>query len=111
MKIQIIKHSSKTKPVKVTIEKHTPETRAVKVTIEKAPTVPVSMRGLLQRINRKLASQNEIIRASRGSRAKSELGDFFTLDVSLNCIVHKDVDPVDLARELGILKPYEHVSL
>lgn len=124
MKSQTNKHSPENKPVKAIIEKHTPEMRTVKVIVEKAPTdpqfvevivekhtFPISMRSLLQRINRKIASKNEIIRASRGSRAKSELGDFFTLDVSYNCIVAKDVCPIDLAKELGILKPYEHVIL
>lgn len=73
-------------------------------------TVPVSPRALVQRIHRKLKSHDEVLKTSRGERARLELGEFYLLDVSVNAIMRKDVDPSELARELDVLKPWEHVT-
>lgn len=72
--------------------------------------VPVTMRALVQRINRKLKEDDRVLKASRGERARLDLGDFYVLDVSINGIAEKQVDPEDLGRELGVLQPYERVD-
>lgn len=76
---------------------------------QKDRTVPVTMRALLQRINRALALDAEVLKTARGQRAEMELGQFYTIDQRRNVIVDKDVDPEALARKLGALKEYEHV--
>ncbi|HTQ03027.1 MAG TPA: hypothetical protein VMI54_04195 [Polyangiaceae bacterium] len=69
--------------------------------------VPVTKRALIQRINRKIADDGEVLKATRGERSRQELGDFYILDPNHNAIVNKHVDPEALGRELGVLKPYE----
>lgn len=67
--------------------------------------VRVSRAALMARINRKLAADGEKLEASRSARAKQDLGEFYIRgEVGIN---HHNVDPVDLARELGVLKPWE----
>ena len=73
----------------------------------KGQKVPVTKRALVQRINRKLAASGEAIKAARGGRQRRELGDFYRLNVNRNTLVAKDVDPEALARELGVLHPWE----
>jgi Domain of unknown function (DUF6602) len=72
-------------------------------------SVPVTLRSVLQRINRKLAKQGEVLKATRGERARSQMGDFFVIDASRNFLVQANVDPEALARELGVLNPWESV--
>ena len=76
----------------------------------KRTTVPISMRALIQRINRKLVADNETLKVSRGGRAEQDLGRYFIVDVSFNGVVRKNVDPEALGRELGVLHEYEHVA-
>jgi hypothetical protein len=76
-------------------------------------TVPVSLRALVQRVNRKLRPDNEALRATRpGTRAAVELGDFYILRyggaAGSNIIAHH-VDPESYGRELGALAAHEHV--
>ena len=71
--------------------------------------IPVTMRALLQRINRALAQDDEVLKKTRGARAVQELGDYYVLDFNRNALVEKDVDPEELGRELGILEDYERV--
>ena len=70
--------------------------------------VPVTMRALIQRINRKLASDNEMLRRTRG-QASVDLGVYHVIDVSKNAVVGKDIDPEAYGRDLGVLKPWERL--
>ena len=69
--------------------------------------VKVSRVAFMARINRKLAYKGKQVRASRSAGAKRRLGAFFVLDVRRNIIESASVDPVALARELGVLKAWE----
>jgi hypothetical protein len=69
----------------------------------------VSLRALIQRINRKLALDDEKLKASRGARAIQDLGDYYILDFSRNVISAKYVDPESLGREMEVLAPWESV--
>jgi hypothetical protein len=71
--------------------------------------VPITTRALVQRINRALGKRDEVLKITRGERARSDLGDFYVLDVSMNAVVSKDVDPEELGRKLGVLKEWERV--
>jgi hypothetical protein len=73
------------------------------------PSVPVSLRALLQRINRKLAAQEECLKATRGERGRHDLGDYYIVDVRRNFVVATHQDPETLGRELGALRPWEAV--
>lgn len=69
--------------------------------------VPVSTRALIQRINRKLAERDQVLRTARGERARTELGDYFVIDVHRNVLTLYRVNLEVLGRELGALQPWE----
>lgn len=71
--------------------------------------VIISKRALLQRINRKLAKDGEVMRAARSELSRQVVGDFYVVDTAINGVVEKDVDPAVKARELGVLAAYESV--
>ena len=76
-----------------------------------ANKVPVSTRALVQRINRKLQKDDEKLKACRrDSRAYHDLGDFYVVDVSTGFVTTKDIDLEGIGREMGVLKPYEHLT-
>ena len=68
--------------------------------------VPVTTRAVLQRINRRLGADDEMVKKSRGAGAYA-LGDYYRIDVAKNFVVEKHVDPEALARRLGVLADYE----
>jgi hypothetical protein len=72
--------------------------------------VPVSLRAVIQRVNRKLADEGQMghkLKAARDSRRSA--GDFYVVDIARAWIVQERVDPETLARELGALQPWEEV--
>jgi hypothetical protein len=69
----------------------------------------VTMRALIQRINRKLSTDQEVLKKTRGERACQDLGDYYVLNVNRNWIVGKDVAPEALGRKLGVLSAWEAV--
>ena len=71
--------------------------------------IPVTMRAVIQRINRALQSEDRMLRAVRGARAKIEFGDYYILDTRRNFSLDTHVDPEALGRELGVLKDYERL--
>jgi hypothetical protein len=77
----------------------------------RAIKTPVAMRSLIARINRKLAPQGMRLKTARGERVRQSVGDYYVIDTRLNVVVHRyrDCSPEDVARELGVLKPYEQV--
>lgn len=86
---------------------------------KKRKRVPVSMRALVQRINRKLAAAERErggepklaarLKAARGDAVRA-LGDYYLVDVERNAVERTDVDPEALGRELGALAAWEEVS-
>lgn len=73
-------------------------------------TTPVTTRALIQRINRKLKPENEILKTSRGARCRQDMGDYFIIDFFSNVVIAQHVDPETLGRELEVLKAWEHVA-
>jgi hypothetical protein len=104
--------------IKKRISKSTRVTGAAALSFRRNTTaakVPVTMRALLQRINRELADDNERLYASRSPRAKIDLGNFYVIrfgrggsEPSTN-VVDQHVDPEALGREMGVLRPWEGV--
>ena len=75
----------------------------------KAKKIGVTMRSVIQRLNRKLAADDEVLKVARGERMRQELGDYYVLNVRMNGVMHHDVDPEAMAREMGALKVWERV--
>jgi len=66
---------------------------------------PVTERALVQRINRKLAGENEQIRKWRSGQWK---GYYFHLDVSHNMLLSESFNDIEsFARELGVMEKWE----
>lgn len=73
----------------------------------KAKRVPVSVRAVIQRINRKLKPDFGALKTSRSERMRFDVGQFYIIDYQLNAIQHHNVDPEALGREMGVLKDWE----
>ena len=77
----------------------------------KANKVPISERALMQRLNRKLGKEQLALKKTReDSRAWSNLGDFYVLDIHTNSIADSKLTVVDLermGREHKVLADFE----
>ena len=76
----------------------------------KHKTVPVSVRALIQRINRNLAKDQKQLKSTRGDRWRNELGDYYIIDENLNAVIEKHVTLEVLGRDLCCLSAWEAVS-
>jgi hypothetical protein len=72
--------------------------------------VSVTMRALTQRINRKLAQQDEQLKKSGSVNLAQDLGDYYVLDLQRNAVARLNVDPEELGRKLGVLRAWECVA-
>jgi hypothetical protein len=68
--------------------------------------VIVSERAILQRINRVLSKEGEMLKKSRPAY-QTEIGDFYLIDLERNFVIKKDVDIEALARKKGVLAGWE----
>jgi hypothetical protein len=78
--------------------------------VKRKSFVPVSERALVQRINRKLLLDDQRLVKTRGAQAILDLGEYYVLDWRRNLALDTRVDPEDLGRELGALRPWERVA-
>jgi hypothetical protein len=78
---------------------------------KKVQKVPVSMRALIQRINRKLAKDYQRVGRKRGGTwyQSNETQEYFLLDVYQNRVLDTDLDPEWFGRKIGVLQPWEEV--
>lgn len=62
--------------------------------------------GLFGRVKRALLKREHVLlrKCSHRSRFYYDVGDYYTVDMSTNCVLAKHVDLDDLAAELGIAK-------
>jgi hypothetical protein len=72
--------------------------------------VPISMRALIQRINRKLAPHGRQLKKSRGERARSDFGDYYVLDTNRNDILDTDAHVESLGKWLGCMGEWEELT-
>ena len=70
----------------------------------------ISRRALILRINRRLAADGRALKATRTEADRESMGDFFIVELERGRIVSANIDPIALAKELGVLKPYEQVT-
>jgi hypothetical protein len=79
-----------------------------------AQKVPVTMRALVQRINRRLVKKDKrgdkLLACRDNSPAIHELGAYYSINVGRNEISDTHVDPEKLGRELGVLQPWEKLA-
>jgi hypothetical protein len=73
--------------------------------------VPISMRALIQRINRKLRHNGEVSKVARGSQAESEadVGRYFIVNIERNLLVNDHCDPEAIGREIGVMAEHERL--
>ena len=71
--------------------------------------VPITEKALYQRINRKLRSQDAVLKRARGS-AQTTLGDYFVVDFYGNFVKQHHVDIERLGRELDVLAEWEKLA-
>jgi phosphopantetheinyl transferase len=74
-----------------------------------AERVPVSLRALIQRINRKLRPQHQALHTHRGRQGRGYLGDYYVIDFNTNYIVAGHVNVEALGRELEVLQEWEYL--
>jgi hypothetical protein len=77
--------------------------------VQPSPTF-VSVKALIQRINRKLRHDFRSLRKSRGVRMQTSVGEYYLLDTYRNLIVEQRVDPEELGRELEVIAANETVA-
>ena len=71
----------------------------------------ITMRALIQRINRVLIKDYEVLHKSRdNSKWFTDMGDYYIVDENKNTITASHINPVKLGKELGVIKPYETVK-
>jgi hypothetical protein len=73
----------------------------------KAIKMKVTTRALVQRINRKLANENQKLCATRGERSRAEFGDYYIVNLHSGNVTSWRINPDEMARQLGVLRPYE----
>jgi hypothetical protein len=91
------------------------QSQSTKETVtEEQRKVPVTMRAIVQRINRKLAADGyRRLKQSRGRPWKyldCNVGKWFLVDGSRNHVERTNVDAEKFAKELSVLKPWEKVG-
>jgi hypothetical protein len=70
-------------------------------------TVPVTRRALIQRLNRRLSEDHQVLKKSREGFVRSNLGEYYILNLDLNQVDAMHVDPEILAKKLKVLAPWE----
>lgn len=71
---------------------------------------PVSIRAVIQRINRKLAAVGKKLKRCRSERSRKSLGDYFVINDAMGVIVERFIDLETFGREVGALSDYEAVD-
>jgi hypothetical protein len=70
---------------------------------------PIAERALLNRINRVLAKQQQVIRTARADSVFGDrLGRYYVIDRACNSVQPVDIEK--LATELGVLADYEELA-
>jgi hypothetical protein len=79
----------------------------------KQPTIAVTIRALMARINRKLAHEDQVLKVSRSVAEKQNLGNYHVVDTHKNAVV--DCHIYDLEKWVrdwfpGMLRAYEKLE-
>jgi hypothetical protein len=71
--------------------------------------VPITLRALLQRINRRLAERGQVLKKARGEAERAHAGDYYIVDTNRAILIETHVDPEALGRKLDTLRSWESV--
>ncbi len=71
--------------------------------------VPVTIRGVTQRINRSLRKVDQVLKSARSEQVAEVVGSWYVVGEN-RAIVQKHVDVEALARKLGVLADYERLE-
>ncbi len=77
------------------------------------PTIarrPVGERSLIQRLNRRLAKDSQKLCMSRSRAAEAEFGKFSVADTATGEVTASIIEVEGLARDLGVLRPWEELE-
>jgi hypothetical protein len=74
---------------------------------KKMMKAPISVLAVIRRINRKLAAKGQILKKARRPWVKPMR--YYIVDLSGN-VMDADIDPLELARKLGVLKEGKDVE-
>jgi hypothetical protein len=75
--------------------------------------INVSMRALIQRINRKIRADDLQLKTARNHQMELDVGGrFYVVNTRINGVMQwsKGLDLEEYARELGVLRPYETLT-
>jgi hypothetical protein len=75
----------------------------------KKQKVPVSVRAVVQRINRELKKKGKVLRATRGAEARKQFGGFFVVGFRSGAVQDKNIKLEAFARKVGAIETYEYV--
>lgn len=74
-------------------------------------SITVNERALFARVNRALAKNGErLCRARAGTRAHSDVGRYYVIDLQSNSIAAKDCDLEALAKDMKLLADWEMLA-
>lgn len=72
--------------------------------------IDLTKRALIQRINRTLAKTDRKLCASRSVATKAAWGEYHLISLSADMVCALHVNPEELGRELGAIRPWEKVA-
>jgi hypothetical protein len=76
-----------------------------------ASKIKVAERAIMVRLNRKLHGEDLMVKKTReGTRARFDLGEFYTINWRLNALGDSNIDLEDWARHHGALKDWEEID-
>lgn len=76
----------------------------------KKAQVPVTTRAAIQRINRKLKADRQVLKKARGNAAKEDVGDYYVIDTERNILMRSRVDLTQFGRTIGAIENWEEVE-
>jgi len=71
--------------------------------------VSVTLRAVIQRINRKLSKDYKKLEKSRSINMKNNCGEYYILDTYRNTVIETQTNIEYLARNLGVLGAHEEI--
>ena len=77
---------------------------------EKERRVPVSVRAVIQRINRRLKKDGLLLKTCRGNRWYSKIGHYYLVSIKSGRLVETEIDLEKLARREHALELWEELN-
>ena len=73
--------------------------------------IPVAIRAVMQRVNRRLATEGKRLKTVRkGQRYRAEIGPYFVVSLKTGRLIEIRIDLEGFARQLGALSDWEKIT-